>query len=427
LTVEPNRDQQPSSGPSLWPIGFALGVACVLVGLIVGWPIAAVGGAIALIAGGFWARDSSRGYSAPVEHEPETRAARDAARARANAAGPAPVPVEDEVERYPRKVFLEGATLGIGVLIGGIITVPVVGLHGRARVREPAPEDVDLGPIDELPGGQFVIATFVRDPTQGEVSRRTAFIRNNGVVDGKPSFTIISNRCAHLGCPVQPNGPIFDSEKKDVEDAGAGRHDHPDAAGRLRLSVPRRPVRHRGKPHRRAARARARPLRVQIVNGRLVLLGAYSVAKVDGDGAAARSTRTTSPVPASTWTASRGLLYPWQPPPLMATTRQTSKSSRLVQVATYPLDWLEERSGLVGGVKYFLFRKVPVDIAGGHTLGSATLTAFLVQVGTGVILAMYYKPDPNSAYESIQRITNDITLGWLVRGSIAGAPASSSS
>jgi menaquinol-cytochrome c reductase cytochrome b subunit len=94
----------------------------------------------------------------------------------------------------------------------------------------------------------------------------------------------------------------------------------------------------------------------------------------------------------------------------------TRPRSRLIQVANYPLDWLEERSGLVGGVKYFLFRKVPADISWYHTLGSATLTAFLVQVLTGVILAMYYKPDPNSAYESIQHITNDLTLGWLVRG-----------
>jgi quinol-cytochrome oxidoreductase complex cytochrome b subunit len=101
----------------------------------------------------------------------------------------------------------------------------------------------------------------------------------------------------------------------------------------------------------------------------------------------------------------------------MATTTSTKpKSSGLKQVVTYPIDWLEERSGLVGGVKYFLFRKVPSDIGWYHTLGSATLTAFIVQVTTGVILAMYYKPDPNSAYESIQHITNDITLGWLVRG-----------
>jgi menaquinol-cytochrome c reductase cytochrome b subunit len=100
----------------------------------------------------------------------------------------------------------------------------------------------------------------------------------------------------------------------------------------------------------------------------------------------------------------------------MSTRRPQTRSQQIVEIANYPLDWLEERSGLVGATKYFLFRKVPRDIGWWHTLGSATLTAFLVQVVTGVILAMYYKPDPNSAYESIQHITNDLTLGWLVRG-----------
>jgi len=33
-----------------------------------------------------------------------------------------------------------------------------------------------------------------------------------------------------------------------------------------------------------------------------------------------------------------------------------------------------------------------------------------------VILAMYYKPTPDEAYESIRHITHDVTLGWLVRG-----------
>ena len=99
----------------------------------------------------------------------------------------------------------------------------------------------------------------------------------------------------------------------------------------------------------------------------------------------------------------------------MATTAPTKRPAGSKRVL-YPLDWLEERSGLVGATKYFLFRKVPGDINWFQTLGSATLTAFLVQAITGVILAMYYKPDPNSAYESIQHITNDVTLGWLVRG-----------
>src|ERR671915_2508600 len=100
----------------------------------------------------------------------------------------------------------------------------------------------------------------------------------------------------------------------------------------------------------------------------------------------------------------------------MATRPPPTRREQLMSAALYPLDWLEERSGLVGGVKYFLFRKVPHDVSWAQTLGSATLTAFLVQTVTGVILAMYYKPDPTTAYASIQHITNDVTLGWLVRG-----------
>jgi quinol-cytochrome oxidoreductase complex cytochrome b subunit len=94
------------------------------------------------------------------------------------------------------------------------------------------------------------------------------------------------------------------------------------------------------------------------------------------------------------------------------------------ELVTYPLDWLEERSGLIGGVKYFLFRNVPSDVNWMQTLGSAALTAFLVQAITGVILAMYYTPsaatDPATgkpvAWESIVHITDDVTMGWLVRG-----------
>ena len=96
--------------------------------------------------------------------------------------------------------------------------------------------------------------------------------------------------------------------------------------------------------------------------------------------------------------------------------RRSKRAERVEALVLAPVDWLEERSGLIGGLRYFLFRKVPAETNWFHTLGSATLTAFLVQVVTGVILAMYYRPDPDKAYESIQQITNDLTLGWLVRG-----------
>ena len=153
-----------------------------------------------------------------------------------------------------------------------------------------------------------------------------------------------------------------------------------------------------------------------IDNGRLLPRKTYSRLEGRGHGQRTRrSTPTRSPARASTSTASR-LCSTRSSRPADGERRSQAALHQLLQLLLYPLNWLEERSGLVGGVKYFLFRKVPGDISWGHTLGSAALTAFIVQAVTGVILAMYYKPDPDSAYESIRYITDDLTLGWLVRG-----------
>jgi menaquinol-cytochrome c reductase cytochrome b subunit len=105
--------------------------------------------------------------------------------------------------------------------------------------------------------------------------------------------------------------------------------------------------------------------------------------------------------------------------------RRKTRRQLLVETAILaPLDWIDERSGVVRGTKWFLFRNVPRDISWAQTLGFASLMAFLVQALTGVVLAMYYQPsaaiDPTTgkpiAYSSIEAITSDLTLGWLVRG-----------
>ena len=101
------------------------------------------------------------------------------------------------------------------------------------------------------------------------------------------------------------------------------------------------------------------------------------------------------------------------PPP---SRRKQPLSQRIMALVWAPLNWLEERSAIVSGTRYFLFRNVPSDSNWFHTLGSATLTAFLVQAATGIILAFYYQPTPDEAYSSIRYITHDVTLGWLVRG-----------
>jgi menaquinol-cytochrome c reductase cytochrome b subunit len=105
--------------------------------------------------------------------------------------------------------------------------------------------------------------------------------------------------------------------------------------------------------------------------------------------------------------------------------KKKTRRAQIVELAVLkPLDWVDERTAFVRGTKWFLFRKVPRDISWAQTLGFATLIAFTSQVLTGVILAMYYRPsseiDPTTgkpiAYASIEHITNDLTLGWLVRG-----------
>ena len=175
------------------------------------------------------------------------------------------MPEPEPGERFPRAKFLEASTLGLGAVIGGLVTVPVLGFMVIPAFEDQGYPKVDLGPIENFPEGQWLVTTFFMRPDQGDVSRRTAYVRNNGSLNGSPSFTIISNRCVHLGCPVQPNGPTQADQKKEVR--GSSKQQitlvPDDSGGRLRLPLSRRPVRLGGQSDVRPARAGARPLRVR--------------------------------------------------------------------------------------------------------------------------------------------------------------------
>src|SRR4029077_9482719 len=71
---KPGDDKAHLPSPTLWPIGFAIGIVCVLVGLIVSWPAVAVGGAIVVLFGSLWVRDLSKGKSDAGPPPPPTPA-----------------------------------------------------------------------------------------------------------------------------------------------------------------------------------------------------------------------------------------------------------------------------------------------------------------------------------------------------------------
>jgi ubiquinol-cytochrome c reductase cytochrome b subunit/menaquinol-cytochrome c reductase cytochrome b subunit len=87
-----------------------------------------------------------------------------------------------------------------------------------------------------------------------------------------------------------------------------------------------------------------------------------------------------------------------------------------VQAGTAVGDYVDERTGVKTGLSWFLFRNVPRGVSWFQTLGFTAMALFGLQAITGIILAMYYKPDPTTAFQSIQHITDEVTWGWLVRG-----------
>ncbi|MCA9231253.1 MAG: cytochrome bc complex cytochrome b subunit [Planctomycetales bacterium] len=49
-------------------------------------------------------------------------------------------------------------------------------------------------------------------------------------------------------------------------------------------------------------------------------------------------------------------------------------------------------------------------------LGGTPAYLFVVQIITGIMLAIYYQPSSTTAYESVRHITEEVTFGWYFRG-----------
>jgi Rieske Fe-S protein len=291
-------------GPSLWPIGFAIGVACLLLGLVLSWLVALVGAVLAVVFGLLWARDLTGEVRGEVPHvEPETRTV-------ADEGAPAAAVEEEPLSTFPRSRFLEATLIGLGGAMGAVMTLPVLGFMVLPSFTNVEEEEIDLGPIENFPEGEYVIATYLTVPEQGEVSRRTAFVRNNGRTEaGEPSFTILYSRCVHLGCPVQPNGPIDEEARKELN----GVELRPVLAQSFGCPC------HGGQYNAEGNRTAGPPVRsldrytFTIRNGRLILGELYAVANVAGTGANARIARYPWAVPGVHVDGASAWLYPIVP------------------------------------------------------------------------------------------------------------------
>jgi ubiquinol-cytochrome c reductase cytochrome b subunit len=80
--------------------------------------------------------------------------------------------------------------------------------------------------------------------------------------------------------------------------------------------------------------------------------------------------------------------------------------------------WIDERTGISGPVRSFLNYPVPEYVHRNplYMLGGLTAITFGLQVITGILLAFFYDPSAEGAYNSVDFITYHLPLGWLVRG-----------
>jgi cytochrome b6 len=79
-------------------------------------------------------------------------------------------------------------------------------------------------------------------------------------------------------------------------------------------------------------------------------------------------------------------------------------------------DWIDERIDLAELTHHLRTKTVPVHYYSiWYYLGGLTLLLFGIQVCTGILLLLYYRPGANEAYESVQYITTQVKFGWLVR------------
>jgi cytochrome b6 len=78
--------------------------------------------------------------------------------------------------------------------------------------------------------------------------------------------------------------------------------------------------------------------------------------------------------------------------------------------------WLDSRLGLSPLLRLAEHKEVPIHR---HTvwyyLGGMSLFLFFVQLATGALLLIYYRPSAEGAYESVQFLMAEVQFGWLIR------------
>ncbi len=79
-------------------------------------------------------------------------------------------------------------------------------------------------------------------------------------------------------------------------------------------------------------------------------------------------------------------------------------------------EWFDRRLQLAAPIRETAEHAVPRNTASWwYVFGSAALTVFILQIVTGILLALIYVPSASEAWNNLQALNQDVTLGWFIR------------
>lgn len=223
-----------------------------------------------------------------------------------------------EGESMTRRHVFTVASQALGGIAAAGIVLPAVGfavapIFHRGKERWEA-----VGPVSDFVEDTYRQVVFTETEGIGDAGKTTAYVRRSSEELGEEpgKFVAVSNRCAHLGCPVQPNGLQQTNETKDVSTGSGGGITLTPVQGLSGFGCPC----HGGAYDQEGNRIAGPPVRAlnrfefSIVNGRLVLGNMYSVSKVDGSGATAKIHTYDLAGPGQHVDGPEQWFYPVQPP-----------------------------------------------------------------------------------------------------------------
>jgi ubiquinol-cytochrome c reductase cytochrome b subunit len=86
------------------------------------------------------------------------------------------------------------------------------------------------------------------------------------------------------------------------------------------------------------------------------------------------------------------------------------------RVITQVGEWFDRRLQLAAPIREVSEHPVPRSTASWwYVFGSAALVVFLLQLVTGILLALIYVPSASEAWSSLQALNHDVALGWFIR------------